>query len=128
MIKAIKRDGELLREINETETSQSSVALWWLGQNGFAIKLGGQVIYIDPYLSDYCQKHLARDHTRLTESPVNPELIDDASIVIITHDHSDHFDPDTVSVIAHASPECVFMASMAAKGHLLAFGVDARAF
>lgn len=129
MVKSLKKDREFLREINEIRTEDGSVALWWLGQNGFVIKTGEQVIYIDPYLSDYCQENLKLDHTRLTEIPLNPELINNAAIVVVTHDHADHLDPITVSAIAKASPKCVFVAPLAAKRHLIDLGIaDERIF
>ena len=125
-MKTFKKDKELLQEINETRTEDGNVALWWIGQNGFAIKTGKQVIYIDPYLSDYCQQHLERDHTRLTAIPVAPELINNAAAVVCTHDHSDHLDPITLSAIAKASPECIFIAPLAAKQHLVDIGIAVK--
>jgi L-ascorbate metabolism protein UlaG (beta-lactamase superfamily) len=123
MIKPLKQDKVLLREMNETQTPAGTVAFWWLGQNGFAMKMGETVIYIDPYLSDYCREHHRLDHTRLTEIPIRPELVDNAAILMFTHDHMDHLDPDTVTAIAQASPESICIAPPAAKRHLLDLGV-----
>ena len=40
----------LIAEINETEVVPGALRIWWLGQEGFAIKSQNCIIYIDPYI------------------------------------------------------------------------------
>jgi L-ascorbate metabolism protein UlaG (beta-lactamase superfamily) len=51
----------------------------WLGHAGFRLRLGGTNVYIDPY--------------RATDGPP-------ADVILITHDHFDHFSPDDVKRLA----------------------------
>ncbi|NJM05669.1 MBL fold metallo-hydrolase, partial [Candidatus Gracilibacteria bacterium] len=42
----------LYAQIDGLHVPHGQLALWSLGQSGFAIKGGDTIIYIDPYLSD----------------------------------------------------------------------------
>ena len=43
---------ELIAQIDDLVVPQGQLALWSLGQAGFAITGGDTIAYIDPYLSD----------------------------------------------------------------------------
>lgn len=75
------------------------VALWWLGQAGFAMRWDGRLALLDPYLSDsLAAKYRGRlfPHERLFDVPVAPESITGVEVVLCTHGHTDHLDPWTV--------------------------------
>ena len=68
----------------------------WLGQAGLLFERGGVSIMIDPYLSNYVEKVQPANYRR---SPVNEKFFDiDPDIMIFTHDHIDHYDPETAPV------------------------------
>lgn len=67
----------------------------WIGQAGFFIRHGGKNILIDPYLSDSVGAIDPSKHRRI---PVDPTLFEiKPDIMIFTHDHLDHYDPETAS-------------------------------
>ena len=69
-------------------------AIAWLGQGSFAFKTsGGTLIYVDPYLSYGLEPRLG--WKRWFAPPVLPEEVR-ADLVIVTHNHLDHIDPDTI--------------------------------
>lgn len=84
----------------------SGISLWRLGQAGFAIRSPSSVIYVDLCLSDHNNFALPPpfDHRRLTRAPLNPAEINNADLVLCTHDHLDHLDPPTIRVLADSSP------------------------
>lgn len=88
-----------LRErIKKTEVPQNNIAIWWLAQAGFAIKTDrGKIIYIDPYLSDAAER--VHGLKRLSLAPIKAEEVE-TDIVITTHEHTDHLDPDSIPIIA----------------------------
>ncbi len=85
----------LLAMIKEYEVTPGSIGYWWLGQMGWCVKTAQHTLYIDPYLSD---------REKRTSKPVlNPAEIDNADIIICTHDHIDHIDHPILPVILQAS-------------------------
>jgi len=85
-----------------------SLALWWLGQAGFAFKTAaGRTVYLDPYLSDAVER--LHGFKRLSLPPLAAEEVR-ADLVVLTHEHADHLDPDALPVIARNNPSCRFAA------------------
>ncbi len=80
-----------------------------LGQVGVRLEVSGNVIYIDPYLSNSVQEKENSTIKRLIPIPLYPDEITDADFVLITHEHRDHCDEDTLVPISNASPQCQFI-------------------
>ncbi len=87
----------LTAEIRETRVSKGTLALWFLGQNGWMVKSpGGTVIAVDPYLSDSCNpSRRGLNLARQVPLPLAPHELE-ADLLICTHSHKDHADPDTL--------------------------------
>lgn len=83
----------------DVEIAKDQTALWFLGQAGYYIKSCGKSILIDPYLSDSAGKSNPL-FKRLYPSPVQAGEMK-ADIFIITHDHLDHLDPETIGPYPH---------------------------
>ena len=107
-----------VRRLEELDVPPGTLALGALGQSGFAIKAGNTIAYIDPYLSD------AGGSARLVDIPVDPASITHAAVVLCTHEHLDHTDPQTVVPLAGASPKAPIFASMMGRKILMDAGVD----
>jgi len=83
-----------------------AVRLYWLGQAGFAFQTAaGKRIFLDPYLSDACERLCG--FKRLSLPAVRAEEVE-ADWVILTHEHADHLDPDALPIIARRNPACRF--------------------
>jgi L-ascorbate metabolism protein UlaG (beta-lactamase superfamily) len=81
--------------------------LWWLGQSGFLVHWNGGHLLLDPYLSDsLTAKYAATDrpHVRMTERVIEPQRLDFIDVVACTHNHTDHFDPDTLRPLIAVNP------------------------
>jgi len=111
----------LVQEIVATKVRAGSLAVWWLGQEGFALKTSMLTVYIDPYLSTYAERITAgkpNEHVRMTPAPMQPEDVTNADLILCTHDHADHIDPDGIPQIAQASPQAKFIIPECAKSTL----------
>ena len=98
----VKKTGnELIEDINQSIVKEGEAAFWWLGQIGFALKLGKTVFYLDPYLSD--------DSDRNIKPLLKPEEITNADYVIGSHDHIDHIDRKVWREISLSSPQAKFI-------------------
>ena len=66
----------------------------WLGQAGFMMETNGKTVIIDPYLSDSVEKIEPQNKRRV---PVDESFLKvRPDIIVLTHDHMDHTDPETL--------------------------------
>jgi L-ascorbate 6-phosphate lactonase len=114
---------DLIGRIDALEVGERSLAFWGLGQVGLAIKGPTGVIYVDPYLTDSDGE--GGSLPRTFPPPLSPHEVTNASAVLLTHDHIDHTDPDTVLPTAEASPEARFVAPFTSRDTLAGAGLDA---
>lgn len=110
-----------IAEIFSGKPSQS-VAIYWLGQAGFVIDGGGKRLVIDPYLSNSLgKKYLGTrfPHERLMAAPVQPGAIKHVDMVLCTHHHTDHMDPESLPDLLTANPNAQLVAPAASKDEAL---------
>lgn len=96
------------------------IAIWFLGQAGYFIKSGETTIMIDPYLTDSVGKRSPL-YTRRYEFPINPADMY-ADIIIITHDHQDHLDDETINLYG-VGKDTLYIAPHLTAKHLLNLGI-----
>lgn len=66
----------------------------WLGQAGLLLETGNKTIIIDPYLSDSVKRINPLNYRRV---PVNEDFYKvRPDVIILTHNHLDHTDPETL--------------------------------
>lgn len=87
-----------MREPFDINLQPDQAALFFLGQAGYAIRSCGKTVVIDPYLSDSVGK-IAPDFSRILPVPFDPASFK-ADVFMVTHDHLDHLDPETLSAYA----------------------------
>lgn len=99
-------DAALTIEELVTGTVDGATRLWWLGQAGFALRHGADVLLIDPYLSDSLAAKYAGarfPHRRLHPAPVSAEELNSVVGVLHTHAHTDHMDPWTIEAVLRSN-------------------------
>lgn len=66
----------------------------WLGQAGLMFETDNKIILVDPYLSDSVEKIEPQNKRRV---PVDNSLLEiKPDMIVLTHNHLDHTDPDTL--------------------------------
>lgn len=88
----------------------SSIEVTALGQTGYRICFGRHVVLIDPYLSNSVEFLAGPGARRLHRVPLEARAANDVDLVLITHAHLDHCDPDTLKPLSTASPRARFLA------------------
>mgnify|MGYP005857788237 CR=1 FL=1 len=107
---------------------ERTIGLAWLGQAGFVFKHADFCCLIDPYLSDaLARKSAGTDfpHIRLMPPPVAAQAIGNVHLVLCSHRHGDHMDPDSLPIIAANNPSCRFIVPKAEMDSALAIGLEA---
>jgi L-ascorbate 6-phosphate lactonase len=97
----MKTASELIRDIDNCTLEYGQLALWWLGQHSFILKLGQQIIYIDPFLSDLPERQV--------RPLLAPQDILHAALVLGSHDHTDHIDRAVWPALAAHSRQARFI-------------------
>ncbi|MBE5743995.1 MAG: MBL fold metallo-hydrolase [Clostridiales bacterium] len=81
----------------------------WLGQGGFLFDVNGFKIIIDPYLSNSVEKIESQNYRRIAVDDkflsVKPNLI------VLTHNHLDHTDPETLTHYLTSESKVTVLAS-----------------
>lgn len=109
-----------MKQIADLKLQEQEAAVWWLGQAGYVVRCGGTTVVIDPYLSDAAAAG-APEFTRLYAAPIPAGELE-AAVYIVTHDHLDHLDPDTIQRYAFKQTTWFIAPRQAAK-KLAALGV-----
>jgi L-ascorbate metabolism protein UlaG (beta-lactamase superfamily) len=108
LIEPVARDQALIDAIARQPVGPDEVAVWWLGQSGYAVKTAAGMLYIDLYLSEHLTVKYAnsdRPHIRMTRAPLQPGSVRDAALVLASHKHSDHLDPGGIGAVLAASAD-----------------------
>jgi L-ascorbate 6-phosphate lactonase len=98
---------DYMRSIRAYQVPLGSLAIWFMGQNGFILKdFVSPLIGIDLYLTDSCATTYPSLPFRVDRQlPVFIEPEDlDIDVFITTHSHQDHADPETIRRVP--KPEC----------------------
>ena len=75
---------DFLRSVRETPAPYGTAVLWWLGQMGLLVKMGGTVLCVDAFFS--------AEPGRRAPPPFPAEEMEGIDGFLGTHDHLDHMD------------------------------------
>jgi len=84
-------------------------SLRYLGHSGFEVELDGTLVYIDLFLENREVGGMRRE----IPAPIRPEDIGRADLILITHEHKDHFEKSSIEKIVARTgalviaPNCV---------------------
>ena len=69
----------------------------WLGHASFLMKIANVTILTDPFLSEYASPVSWAGPRRFVDSPISIKKLPSIDVVVISHNHYDHLDHETVS-------------------------------
>jgi len=128
LIQPVQSGAQLRNDIATMQPGPGEVALWWLGQSGYAIKTQSILFYVDLYLSEHLTTKYAnteKPHVRMTAAPLRGGDITGALWLFASHKHSDHLDPGTAPAFMAASPEAKLIIPAALTEYAASLGIPA---
>ena len=126
LIQPVQSGSILVKDIATTQPQPGEVAIWWLGQSGYAIKTTTALFYVDLYLSDHLTAKYAqteKPHVRMTAAPLRGADLSNVEWVFASHKHSDHLDPETIPQIFARSPQARLLLPAAIVDHAISLGL-----
>jgi len=90
------------KALQQFDDYQNADSITWLGHAAFLIRAGGQTVLIDPYLSKIAGPGLFGP-ARFASSEIGLSDFGKIDAVLLTHNHYDHFDTQTLRVLARDS-------------------------
>lgn len=98
------------------------MTVFWLGQAGLLFEFNGVRVMVDPYLSNSVEKVEPKNYRRL---PIDESYFDiKPDILILTHNHLDHTDPETLERLFSKHGGICILASYNAWQTARKFGGD----
>ena len=92
----------------------------WLGQAGLMFETENKIILVDPYLSDNVKNFEPKNYRRV---PVDERFLKiNPDVIIITHNHLDHLDKETLKYYLTENVSCLVLAPNGSWQELRKFG------
>lgn len=92
----------------------------WLGQAGLLFDFDGFSVMIDPYFSDSVRAINPKNYRR---QPIDARFLEiKPDVLIFTHNHLDHFDPETVERILDTDKSITVLAPSSVWGTVRQYG------
>jgi L-ascorbate metabolism protein UlaG (beta-lactamase superfamily) len=98
------------------------LAVSWLGHATALIEIDGYRVLTDPVWSDRCSPSDLIGPERLHPPPVPLEALPAVDAIVISHDHYDHLDIDTVTALARTQ-RAPFVVPLGVGAHLRDWGI-----
>ena len=102
----------------------ADLAVTWYGHSSALIEVDGYRVLADPVWSDRCSPSRAVGPQRLHPVPTPLDALPAIDAVIISHDHYDHLDVDTIKQLAHTQ-RSKFFVPLGIGAHLRAWHIPA---
>jgi L-ascorbate metabolism protein UlaG (beta-lactamase superfamily) len=107
----------LMQRFARIESGPGQAAIWWLGQAGFLVRVGGVSALLDPFLAPH--------EGRRFESMLEPSDAADIDVILCSHEHIDHFDAKSVPGLAEANPGALIVVPTPIVSMVTDLGIDA---
>lgn len=96
----------------------ADLAVTWFGHSSALVEVDGYRVLCDPVWSDRVSPSPTVGPMRLHPAPVELQTLPALDAVVVSHDHYDHLDRDTIEVLAALQPDVRFVVPLGLGAHL----------
>jgi len=114
--------GPIPLEVPDFSVDAAPLSVVWLGHATALVEVDGYRVLTDPVWSERCSPSDAVGPRRLHRPPVALAALPALDAIVVSHDHYDHLDIDTVAALTR-SQRSPFVVPLGVGAHLRAWGV-----
>lgn len=111
----------VVRTANEFTTATDGLRVTWLGHSTLIIEMDGMRVLVDPVWGERASPSQFLGSRRFYAPPLALADLPDVDAVVISHDHYDHLDMETVRALIERVPR--WLVPLGVGAHLEAWGV-----
>lgn len=112
-----------INELSEIPDASIDELKWvWFGHSSSLLQMQGLNILIDPVFSDYASPMKGFGPKRFSDIPIDIENLPEIDILVISHDHYDHLDYDTIKKIDDKVK--FYCVPLGVENHLLKWNIN----
>lgn len=115
-IPIVKLDSKLFLE------RRQSIRITWMGHSSVLVEMEGKRFLFDPVFSQRASPFQWVGPKRFHPVPVDWRALPELDAIIISHDHYDHLDYETISALASRTQR--FLVPLGLSSHLVRWGVN----
>ena len=117
-----QRPRHLLPTVKPNFAETGEAAVTWFGHSTLLVQMHGKNILIDPVFSRRCAPLPLRSLVRFSRPAVRPGELPHIDLLLLTHDHYDHMDRD--SLLRLKGKVGAFVVPLGLEKHLQSWGVE----
>lgn len=122
-IRTVPLDPEAWNAVPDT-----SFAVAWFGHSSLLIKAGGVTFLVDPVFGERASTFSFAGPKRFPyDRHMSVDQLPKVDVVLLSHDHYDHLDHETIGQLVKQRPEVRYIAPLGVGAHLEYWGVKAAA-
>ncbi len=103
-----------------SEPPSDAITITWIGHSSFLIQLRGCNLITDPVFSEYCSPVRSPRFRRLSRPGMQPSELPPLDAILISHNHYDHMDRESVCAI---TPKAPVICPMGLRRYMRGWGV-----
>jgi L-ascorbate metabolism protein UlaG (beta-lactamase superfamily) len=111
-----------LAEPGPADAATARLSVCWYGHSSALVEIDGYRVLADPVWSRRCSPSDTVGPQRMHEVPLPLEALPAVDAVLISHDHYDHLDIDTITGLAHTQ-RAPFVVPLGVGAHLRRWGI-----
>lgn len=102
---------------------ESGLRITWLGHSTLLVEIDGYRVLVDPVWAERASPFKSSGPKRFHAAPLPLDELPDIDVVVISHDHYDHLDQQTVIALGDRAP--LYAVPLGVGAHLEHWGVPA---